>query len=74
MLEDIQKMPEDRRKLQVMVDVGLVAFGLSTLADGVLFQGGPATALLGAVVGLAGMASLSWLNRSRTQQPVAARI
>lgn len=63
MLEEIHSVPEDRAKVQMMIDVSLVAFGLYSLSDGVLFAGGVMPLVLGAAAGVAGLASMEWLNR-----------
>lgn len=62
MLEQIQTPAEDRRKVQVMVDAGLIAFGIASLADGIALGGGTATIAMGAATALAGLASLAWLR------------
>lgn len=62
MLEQIQTPAEDRRKVQVMVDAGLIAFGIASLADGIALGGGTATIAISAATALAGLASLAWLR------------
>jgi uncharacterized membrane protein len=63
MLEEIHSVPEDRAKVQLMIDVSLIAFGLFSLSDGVVFPGGLMPLLLGAATAIAGLASLDFLNR-----------
>jgi uncharacterized membrane protein len=63
MLEEIHSVPEDRAKVQLMLDVSLVVFGLYSLSDGVLFPGGLTPLVLGVMTAVAGLASLEWLNR-----------
>lgn len=72
MLEQIQTPSEDRSKVQVMVDTGLVAFGLASLADGIALGGGTATIAAGAATALAGLASLAWLRIRPRMKPVGA--
>ncbi|MDB4951233.1 MAG: hypothetical protein JWM27_3882 [Gemmatimonadetes bacterium] len=63
MLEEIHSVPEDRAKVQLMIDVSLVVFGLFSLGDGVVFATGLAPLVLGTAAAVAGLASLEWLNR-----------
>jgi hypothetical protein len=63
MLEDIYTTPEDRRTVNAILDVSLVVFGLASVADGVLMNGGAAPIVVGVVTGLAGLASLPWMRR-----------
>jgi uncharacterized membrane protein len=63
MLEEIHSVPEDRAKVQLILDVSLVVFGIYSLSDGVLFPGGLMPLVLGAMTAVAGLASLEWLNR-----------
>lgn len=72
MLEQIQTPSEDRRKVQVMVDAGLVAFGLAALTDGIALGGGAAPIAVGAVTALAGLASLAWLRALPRPKPARA--
>jgi hypothetical protein len=62
MLEEIHSIPEDRAKVQLILDVSMVAFGLFSLSDGVLFPGALMPLVVGALTAVAGLASLEWLN------------
>lgn len=72
MLEQIQTPSEDRRKVQVMVDAGLLAFGLAALTDGIALGGGTAPIAVGAATALAGLASLAWLRVRPAAKPARA--
>jgi hypothetical protein len=63
MLEEIHTIPEDRAKVQLIIDASLVAFGLFFLTDGVMIPGGFAPLVLGTAAAAAGLASQEWLNR-----------
>lgn len=72
MLEQIQTPSEDRRKVQVMVDAGLVTFGLATLVDGIVLGGGAGSIALGAATTLAGLAAFAWLRVEHRLKPARA--
>ena len=71
MLEKIHSVPEDRRKVQLMLDGGLVAFGVATLADGALLQGSAEAAVAGAAATLLGLAVLTRLRARFRSDPIA---
>lgn len=73
MLEKIHSVPEDRRKVQLMLDGGLVAFGIATLADGALLQGSAGMAVAGGAAALFGLAVLSRLRARFRADPVVVR-
>jgi len=59
MLEQIHAAAEDQRKMQVIVALGMVAFGVYALA-GAAMGGWSALAVVGMLIGSGGAASLTW--------------
>lgn len=64
MLEQIHATAEDERKTHLIVALGLVVFGVYTLASATL-GGWTALTTVGVMIGTAGAAMLQWaLNRA----------
>jgi len=74
MLEEIHSVPEDRAKVQLMIDLSLIVFGLYSLSDGVIFPGGLMPLLVGAAAAPAGLASMDFLNRREELPFFPARV
>jgi hypothetical protein len=73
MLEEIHSTPEDRRTVKLILDVALVLFGLSTLADSIFLGTGITVTVLGLLLAAAGIASFEWLRRQPVPRPLPVR-
>ena len=70
MLEEIHATPEDRRTTLAIVALGLVGFGLFSVADAMLSQWN-AVSTFGLALGATGTAMLNWLRAHRSHTPEA---
>ncbi|HET6228797.1 MAG TPA: hypothetical protein VFE05_01890 [Longimicrobiaceae bacterium] len=73
MLEEIHSTPEDRRTVKLILDVALVLFGLSTLADSIFLGTGTMFTVVGLAFSAAGVASFEWLRRQPVPRPLPVR-